>query len=655
VNLSIRGFKFPKAFLAFLPLAFVFPIPGHAARAAESPHPIQAFTGARTRVVWLVNPGKGDLMCQQDGITLWGIDTGDGAGPRQLLATAGHMNRPFLTPDGTRVVFTNPRDRRIFLMAFDGAEPRELCRGFGLTVWKDPASGKEWLYAQGHEIEDASKNPIRRYDMDDLSHSEVVWDRTHLTATPNSNFQLSADGTRAAALFPWPNAGLADLRDQTWLPHASGCWTRIAPDNSYRFWVFDSSHRSVTLFGPGGSAKVILSGAPGSGDREVYHPRWSNHVRYLTHTAPKQAPRVFLARLDRGFASIEGWVAVSPDGQDGAMMPDAWIEGNDPDAQPIPPLRPLPPPWRARAFGNARGGASGLEGNRILIQSMGGDIFGESDSFHFVSQGLDGDGQITARVASQSQIGPNSRIAVMMRQDAGEHPAASAANIHMAIRPGKKTLSLAWRDRSGGGSREMERNVPNLDTEPGWVRLRRDGDVFVGYHSRDGREWTEWGRCTLALGHKVDVGLALSGDALSANGTPVPSSATFDQVALSGTLPDHVGASPRQARSDPGESWIQGRRTAVGRTPTLQELAPYTAALTADVVEVEKTLAGAELRGRALLCRFAVRDGLVLDTPAHPPDTWRVVPLESRPLEKTIRLILPDDGFDLPLYLVLEP
>jgi hypothetical protein len=243
-----------------------------AATDAEPAAQIEKFTRARTRVVWLLNPDVNDLMCQGDGLTLWGVDTQDKQGPRQLLAKPGHFNRPFLTPDGTRVVFTNPKLRTVSMLNFDGTSLQELCRGFGLTMWVDPATKIEWLYVQGHEQSAPAKNPILHYNLKALQHPEIVWNKTDITATPNANFQLSADGTRAAILFPWPNAGLANLRDQTWQPHATGCWPGMAPDNSYRFWVFDNSHRSVTMFGPGGTGQniVTLTGAPNSDNKEVY-------------------------------------------------------------------------------------------------------------------------------------------------------------------------------------------------------------------------------------------------------------------------------------------------------------------------------------------------------------------------------------------------
>ncbi|MEI7765832.1 MAG: hypothetical protein WCJ97_00185 [Phycisphaerae bacterium] len=622
---------------------------------AEPGAQIEKLTRARTRVVWLLNPDVNDLQCQGEGLTLWGMDTRDKLGPRQLLAKPGNLNRPFLTPDGTRVIFTNPKLRTVSMFNFDGTGLHELCRGFGLTLWVDPTTKNEWLYVQGHEQAIPAKNPILRYNLKDLKHPEIVWNKTDITATPNANFQLSADGTRAATLFPWPNAGLANLRDQTWQMHATGCWPGMAPDNSYRFWVFDSSHRSVTMFGPGGigQSTLVLTGAPNSDNKEVYHPRWSNHVRFITHTAPKYKPsHVYIAALDQDFKKVDGWVQVTPPGTAAAMMPDVWIEGQDPDAQRTPSLQPLPVPWQAHVLGQAIGCTGGRDDDKIFLQSQSGDIYGSEDTCHFVNQRLVGDGQITAHLNSYLNIGPNGRIALMLRELPEAKPSAQAATIHLSLRPGKKTLSFAWRPRTASATTETEMSLPKLEGTADWIRLVRRGDTFSGYYSRDGKTWHDWGTTKVSVAQTLGIGMALSSDG------PVAGTVIWDLIELSGSLPDTPATRPATLpQPEAVLSEIRGKIISVGRTPTLQEIQPYNAALTADVVEIQSTTQGPALSGRILVCHYVIRDGKVLagaDGKNHAEVILRLIPLEKQRKEKTLRLILPDVGYDLPTYYVVE-
>ena len=74
---------------------------------------------------------------------------------------------------------------------------------------------------------------------------------------------------------------------------------------------------------------------------EVYHPRWSNHVRYIALTGPYRVKQgndaihgggpginIFLGRFDETFAKIESWYeATTADNAD--FFPDLWVAGGD--------------------------------------------------------------------------------------------------------------------------------------------------------------------------------------------------------------------------------------------------------------------------------------------------------------------------------------
>jgi len=185
------------------------------------------------------------------------------------------------------------------------------------------------------------------------------------------NFQLSADGTRAAGLFPWPDGGVADLEAGTWQRHGRGCWASMCPDNSYRFWIFDGAHRHVILHAPGGAAPALVSinTAPELRDAEVYHPRWTNSPRHFVVTGPyltrKGANKIrgggpeieiFLGRFDAGWRTVERWVRLTHNRR-ADLFPDAWFEEciTPPPATPAPAAPPpaaLSPP-AASASGGA--------------------------------------------------------------------------------------------------------------------------------------------------------------------------------------------------------------------------------------------------------------------------------------------------------------
>lgn len=333
--------------------------------ALQGSHPIRALTGARTRVVWVQDAGDGkDPFAQGTGLRLMGLDSDDGLGERPVLGDLGNYAKPMITPLGNRVVFTDRREGAVYVVDGAGSNRRRLAEGFGLAVWRDP-DGREWVYV-GTRYDDSEfppYAPVHRVRIDDPEVRELVWEAPPVA---EDNFQLSADGRRASGAFPWPYCGLADLATGTLQRRAEGCWASLAPDNSYILWVFDGAHRNVTLYDPNADRhqRVNINGAPGMNGSEVYHPRWSNHPRFLAVTGPYTVGgeankirgggtgvEVHLGRFSLDLSRIESWVRVT-DNAFADFYPDVWVDPAGPSAAPpVVTLAPAPatPPDRPSA------------------------------------------------------------------------------------------------------------------------------------------------------------------------------------------------------------------------------------------------------------------------------------------------------------------
>ncbi len=313
------------------------PAAGTAAQAAA----LRALTGCRTRVVWVQDIGDGrDVFCQGNRLLLMGIDSDDGKGERPIIGTPGSVAKPLITPRGDRVAFTDRRRGKVCIIGFDGAGRRDIADGALADVWQDPETGLEWVLvgqAPRQQRGDGVFGRIVRIGIDRPWDRQTVW-----TNAPGQldNFQVSADGTHASGLFPWPHCGVADLRKRTWRKLGSGCWPSLAPDNSYLFWVFDGPHRNVYMHANGNARqwKVSINSAPGIGGFEVYHPRWSNHPRFMAMTGPYKVGKggnkiggggaeveVYLGRFNPGRTRVEQWVRVSHNRR-ADFYPDAWVE-----------------------------------------------------------------------------------------------------------------------------------------------------------------------------------------------------------------------------------------------------------------------------------------------------------------------------------------
>lgn len=313
---------------------------------------IESLTGAHTRIVWAMqqNPEKTDAHANGKAMLLYGLDTRDGKGERVILPDAVQSYaRPMITPDGARIVFTDKGvskkkkkkgyDPVCYVVNWDGSGLKELRDGYADDIWVDPETGKFWVYTAVDfittETSAVKSRGMERFLLDDPKTVETIFDKE---VSPN-NAQVSRDGKRIAALFPWPDAGLLNTDDGKWQKTGRGCWTSIAPDNSYLSWVFDGAHQNVTMVHPNGEDTWVVplnSNAPVKG-REVYHPRWSNHPRIMvisgpywsgSRSGPGKDVQLYLGKFDPGMTKIETWVqATKNDLAD--VFPDVWVSGGE--------------------------------------------------------------------------------------------------------------------------------------------------------------------------------------------------------------------------------------------------------------------------------------------------------------------------------------
>lgn len=324
---------------------------------------VEALTEAHTRAVWSHHTGTGspDPFCSGSSHQLHGLDTRDGRGLRVILAEKNNYSRPLITPDGGRIVFTRKLVTRpqeedatkifnmtIMLTDWSGAEPNPLAPGYALAVWQDPASGQQWVYA-AQDIPPTPRiawaaNKLVRFRLDDPAQIETVWDQTQISP---DNTQFSADGKRASGQTPWPHGGQYVIENGAarFEPTITGCWAGMAPDNSYLSWMLDGSHRVATLSVLAPVKKnwrLKFSEIAGLEKSEIYHPRWSNHPRFITLTGPYLAEtmsgegsiiskggrtaEVVIAKLNATATGFEGSVTLTENDTTDAY-PDVWIAG----------------------------------------------------------------------------------------------------------------------------------------------------------------------------------------------------------------------------------------------------------------------------------------------------------------------------------------
>ncbi|MES2736030.1 MAG: putative Ig domain-containing protein [Verrucomicrobiota bacterium] len=188
------------------------------------------------------------------------------------------------------------------------------------------------------------------------------------------------------------------------------------------------------------------------------------------------------------------------------------------------------------------------------LKGAGQDIFFTQDGFQYAAVRLVGDGEIRARVTSQSNQNPWGKAGVMFRESLT--PGSRHALMFTTPTGAGNGFGFVW--RSGVNAAASYAGGPALNPVPNnWVRLVRLGDTFTAYASANGTSWTPVSVVTLeGMPSTLHVGLAVTSSSPAALSTAV-----FDQVQIVGTqaVAGGSGSTPGTPDSAPGSSNAKDR------------------------------------------------------------------------------------------------
>ncbi len=314
-------------------------------RAARS---LRTLSGSHTRAVWSrQQKGHDDWQGMGSHLKLMGIDSDDGRGERAIVARTGCFTCPIITPNGERVIYTDNKNHCVNIVDWNGRNHRTLLKkAYALCVWREPGTGTEWVCVRpNNTLSWVSKShPVVMRQIDHPRIKRLLWDKGGITW---NWFQMSPDGRRAAICGPWPRCGMVTLPNGTLTVFDKGCWTAMAPDESYRMWVFHVNHRQVKLYDKRRKLLTHIDIARGEGIKgwEVYHPRWSNNPRVISVTGPysrgsSKAYReedkgiwitkggrnveLHIGRLNADLTRVERWVRVTRNAK-ADFFGDVWV------------------------------------------------------------------------------------------------------------------------------------------------------------------------------------------------------------------------------------------------------------------------------------------------------------------------------------------
>lgn len=320
LHITVRTLTPLIILIATLSLLFSFP---HSL-SADLSSDLEQVTGNRTKIVFarcVAGDGNSDLVTPD--YSLGGFDSYRNeffevvSGPR-------YCANPIITPDGNAVLFSDLGKKRVNIVSWAGTDARMFVSGYALSVQRDTATKTDWVYVS----DSAYGNSITRYNLTDTSQHETIWDKTRVSI----RFTVSADGRFAGGEFPWPVAGEISIKDNEFKMFGSGCNTAIAPDNSYRLFHMEATHRSIWMYDS--NAKVInqllFDAVTGEGN-SAWIPRWSNDVRFFTLTAPCQPyPKthkddIYFGCFSESCDSITQWIRITNTADTIENYAYAWI------------------------------------------------------------------------------------------------------------------------------------------------------------------------------------------------------------------------------------------------------------------------------------------------------------------------------------------
>ena len=167
----------------------------------------------------------------------------------------------------------------------------------------------------------------------------------------------------------------------------------------------------------------------------------------------------------------------------------------------------LPPCWESTDIGDvAATGDAFLEDDTLIVMGGGADIWDVADAFHFAYLPSDGDCEISAYIASTTLTDNSAKACVMIREtlEADSKYAMSVAC------PVQGTYFQRRLETAGESSNDnLEHGYPS----PVWVKLKRAGNTFTSYYSKDGETWLPDGGISLDIEmeyYDVYVGLGVS-------------------------------------------------------------------------------------------------------------------------------------------------
>ncbi len=223
----------------------------------------------------------------------------------------------------------------------------------------------------------------------------------------------------------------------------------------------------------------------------------------------------------------------------------------------------------AQNIGGGTGGIQRIGPGAFDLTGQGRGVSGGNDQFQLSWERRTGDFDLQVRVMDLGISSAFLRAGLMVR------PTLDTNSAFAAVFASSAQLGVIFESRASAGANPGQQSVVGgypANYPYQWLRLRRAGNVFTGFGSRDGLGWTQLGSATLALPAQTFVGLAVaSQNAAVASTVKFREYGPTASTAVAAFVNDRESPTPSSRRTGLTLSEIMYRpKTAAGNTNNLE-------------------------------------------------------------------------------------
>ncbi|MDH7598747.1 MAG: discoidin domain-containing protein [Sedimentisphaerales bacterium] len=193
----------------------------------------------------------------------------------------------------------------------------------------------------------------------------------------------------------------------------------------------------------------------------------------------------------------------------------------------------------------------------MLLNGTGSDIYGTADQGRFIYKELHGDGSIIARVESLANTHAWAKVGVMIRESL--NPDASWAYVLYAGQNGVRFQARLQTAASATSDTPIATPDQIAMRVPVWIKLERKSNLFYGYYSTDGTNWTAmaWNPQTIQMPLDVYIGIAITSHVANVVcGAKLTSISTTGNITGSWQSADLGVAQPLEAGNSPQQVYL---------------------------------------------------------------------------------------------------